>query len=229
MLLKIHVDDYKKRLYRSLRLTVGDVPANGKARLAEGRPKTRHDIYLTPEAATLCGHRCGNNDHPGYLTNDEQVRLHSCEASTDCKALDSPNVVWITPIITRSAKGCDVLEIGAGGGGGDLIQHELELEDQNAAQELLRLCFHTIKDTSTKRVTEETISNAFLSPTHKMLLDCLSSAFSDRELPLEDLAQILTDTIKSRGESFKQQSQGISESKRTLPRQIVRAKHARSR
>ena len=208
-------------------MIVADSPTNHAARPADGRPAMPRDIYLAPEAAALCGHRCGNNDHPGCLTSDQDVRLHSCEAGTDCKALKSPNVVWITPIITHSADGSDVLEIGAGGGGGDLNQHELELDEQET-RELLQLCVETVKETSMGKETEKMVSNALLSPAQKVLLDSLSSAFSDHELPLKELARIIIEAIQSgTWKSGRMKGQWNSESKTTLPRQIVRAKRPR--
>lgn len=218
---RIHVDDYKIRVYRSLRLSLNDGPVDGKDGRTSGRATRTHDMYLAPEAAALCGHRCGNNDHPGCLTTEENVRLHSCEVGTDCKALQSPNVIWITPIITHSAEGTDVLEMGAGGGGGDLTQHELEIEDQGMMKEFLDLYFRAMHDNSTKKETERIISDAFLSSAQKISLDSISSAFSDRELPLEDLARLLTNAVRS-GTLNKKESYGnpLSNSTKPLQRQI---------
>ena len=218
--IKIHVDDYKLRLYQSLRVAADGQPRNNTRGSADGSPTKAHDTYLASEAAALCGHRCGNNDHPGYLTNNQHVRLHSCEAGTGCRALDSPDVVWITPIITHSADGSDVLELGAGGGGGDLTQHELELNDEATAKEFLRLLLDTMKDTSTRQETERIFSKALLSPIQKIPLDSLSSAFSDQDLSLKDLARILTDATRNR--VGRQKSEKNHEVTKTLPRQIVR-------
>ena len=213
---KIHVDAYKSRIYQSLRLSVNNGAKNGK----EGKIDN-FDTYLAPEAAALCGHWCGNNDRPGCLTNDQNVRLHSCEAGTDCKTLKSPDVVWITPIITHSADGHDVLEMGAGGGGGDLTQHELEVGDQETTKELLQLCFHDLEDTLAKNEIEKMILEAFHSPAQRISLDSISSAFSDRELPLEHFARSLTDAIKTVTRKREGKSDAKSESK-TLQRQLVR-------
>lgn len=226
--LQIHVDDYRLRLYQSLRATVADGPTNHVGRPADGRRTKPRDIYLAPEASALCGYRCGNNDHPGCLTSDQDVRLHSCEAGTDCKALKSPNVVWITPIIAHSADGSDVLEIGAGGGVGDLNQHELELDDQET-MELLQLCVDTVKENSMGKETENMVSNALLSPAQRILLDSLSPALSDKELPLKDLARIIVEAVQNRPwKSDTTKGQGKFESNTTLPRQIVRTKRPSS-
>lgn len=209
------------RIYRSLRQTVNEVPMTGREGRLDKTNRT-HDMYLAPEAAALCGHRCGNNDHPGCLTTDQNVRLHSCEAGTDCKALKPPNVVWITPMITYSANGNEVFEMGAGGGGGDLVQHELELEDEETTRELLQLCFRAVKDSSVKEETERLISEAYRSPAQKISLGSISSAFPDHELPLIDLARLLTDAAgKEQWEREGRHLDANAESKRLLPRQIV--------
>lgn len=72
------------------------------------------------------------------LTLDQSVRLHSCEKGTICSGL-SARTVWIKPIITR-VRGTDVLELGAGGGAGDLKQYpELDLQFESDASILMLL------------------------------------------------------------------------------------------
>ncbi|KAL8793281.1 MAG: hypothetical protein Q9195_004141 [Heterodermia aff. obscurata] len=193
---RIHVDAYRSRIYQSLRLRVDDGAKSSKEGKIDILRKPTYDTYLAPEAAALCGHWCGNNDRPGFLTDDQNVRLHSCEAGTDCEALKSPNVVWITPIITHSSDGDDVLEMGAGGGGGDLTQHELEVDDKETAEELLQLCFCALEDISAKNEIKRMISEAFHSPAQRIPLDSISSTFSDPELPLEHFARSLTDAVR---------------------------------
>ncbi|KEY66777.1 hypothetical protein S7711_07558 [Stachybotrys chartarum IBT 7711] len=110
----IHVDDYKLRVYGSLR----------------SRPS--HDQYgpdwhLAPEAPALMGFMRGNEAHPGCLTSDEEVRLHSCEKGNMCSAASQPSVVKIQPIIARLPNGQDIAEAGVGGGGDDL-EREVELD-----------------------------------------------------------------------------------------------------
>jgi hypothetical protein len=83
--------------------------------------------HLTPEAPGLVGFMCGNTHHPGCLTRDESVRLHSCEKGNYCATVKNSPVVWIRPIITRLPDGEDVAEIGVGGGGDDL-EREAELD-----------------------------------------------------------------------------------------------------
>jgi hypothetical protein len=84
-------------------------------------------LHLAEEAPALVGFMCGNTYHPGCLTLDEKVRLHSCEKGSYCQTVQKSPVVWIRPIITRLPNGQDVAEVGVGGGGDDL-EREAELD-----------------------------------------------------------------------------------------------------
>ncbi|KAH7323037.1 beta-lactamase-like protein [Stachybotrys elegans] len=110
----IHVDDYKLRVYGSLR-----------ARPTDDRLIT--ESHLTPEAPALTGFMCGNTPRPGCLTSDENVRLHSCEKGNICATARHPSVVTIQPIIAHLPDGADIVEVGVGGGGDDL-EREVELD-----------------------------------------------------------------------------------------------------
>ncbi|KAI6375399.1 hypothetical protein MCOR25_002965 [Pyricularia grisea] len=115
----IHVDDYKMQLYKSL--------------VTKGNPKDPYatQFQMGPEAAALVGFMCGNTAHPGCLTRDVNVRLHSCEKGNYCKPVQDAEaagtIVHIEPIITRLAGGEEVAEMGIGGGGDDL-EREAELD-----------------------------------------------------------------------------------------------------
>ncbi|AEO64169.1 uncharacterized protein THITE_48711 [Thermothielavioides terrestris NRRL 8126] len=111
---KIHVDEYKMSMFRSLVVTN---PEN----------KFAPSSHLAPEAPGLVGFMCGNNYHAGALTTDENVRLHSCEKGNYCNTVKGSQVVWIRPIITRLPNGQDVAEVGVGGGGDDL-ERDAELD-----------------------------------------------------------------------------------------------------
>lgn len=104
---QVHLCDYRYKVYSSM----NNVPE-----------------CFSPHSASLLGYQLGNSHHQGCLTkNPNNVRLHSCERGTQCEVFKNPDVVRITPIITRH-EGKDVAEIGAGGGQGDLDQtHELDL------------------------------------------------------------------------------------------------------
>ncbi|KAK4187205.1 protein artemis [Podospora australis] len=110
---KIHVDQYKMVIYRSL------VAKDSNNRYGA-------QFHLAPEAPGLVGFMCGNTYHEGCLIDDDTVRLHSCEKGNYCKTVQESSVVWIRPIITRT-NGQDVAELGVGGGGEDLEQ-EVELD-----------------------------------------------------------------------------------------------------
>lgn len=118
MLLKapqVHVDNYKLRLYRSLR---GD-----SCRENEGSVPP-----VSYEGPVLVGYKCGNNHQAGCLTGDRNVRIHSCDKGMRCSSMNK-NTVWIRPIITRTTNGSEIGEIGVAGGADDLIQKpELELD-----------------------------------------------------------------------------------------------------
>lgn len=112
--LKIHVDDYKMRIYKSL------ISATKST-------DTRFPI-LTPlakEAPYLVGFSRGNSYQGGCLTHDEDARIHSCEKGTGCSVMEKIEhkpVVWIRPIVAHLQDGQYVAEVGIGGGGDDLIE-----------------------------------------------------------------------------------------------------------
>ncbi|KAL0942094.1 DNA repair protein [Colletotrichum truncatum] len=111
---RIHVDDYKMQIFSAL------------------APKFSNDrfnstVHLCQEAPALVGYICGNTHHPGCLTRDEHVRLHSCERANLCSVARSPNVVSIQPIVAHLADGGEITEAGVGGGGDDL-ERDAELD-----------------------------------------------------------------------------------------------------
>lgn len=125
--IKIHVDEYKMHLYKSLR----------------GSQDSSHDTYLSGpflahEGPALTGYKCGNTPQVGCLTDDKNARIHSCEKGMHCEPLKK-NTVWIRPIIARTKHG-EIAEVGVGGGGGDLTRRpELEVESEHMINEFLGL------------------------------------------------------------------------------------------
>ncbi|KAK2041135.1 artemis protein [Colletotrichum somersetense] len=111
---RIHVDDYKMRMFSSL---------TGKT--STGRFGS--SVHLCPEAPALAGYVCGNTPHPGCLTRDEHVRLHSCERGAFCSVVRNARVVSILPVVAHLQNGTDVAEAGVGGGGDDL-ERDAELD-----------------------------------------------------------------------------------------------------
>jgi DNA cross-link repair 1C protein len=106
---KIHVDDYKMRVFESL-----------VTKPKDNRWAAR--THLAKEAPALVGFTCGNHHHEGCLTRDENVRIHSCEKGMGCNVMETKPVVWIRPIVAHLRNGQDVMEVGIGGGGEDLMQ-----------------------------------------------------------------------------------------------------------
>ena len=172
---QIHVDQYKCRLYRSLAsTTVGE----------------NHSY----EGSALFGFPFGHRDQIGCLTSDPDVRLHSCERGSNCPTLEKADVVYITPIISRSATGQVVPEAGAGGGAGDLDQsHVIRLDNLKAeeANKLIELCTETIVDNEARLRTVDVISKALASKKEAVLLKALKSEVGHKTMPLQDLLQLL--------------------------------------
>ncbi|KAI1111714.1 artemis protein [Nemania sp. NC0429] len=106
---RVHVDEYKMRVFKSL----------------VTKPKDNRwaaQTHLAKEAPALVGFTCGNSPHGGCLTLDENVRLHSCEKGMGCDVMEQNPVVSIRPIVAHLEDGRDVMEVGLGGGGDDLTQ-----------------------------------------------------------------------------------------------------------
>ena len=172
---QIHVDRYKMELYKSL------APISSSA-------------TLTPEGHVLCGFRYGNREQAGCLTSEHTVRLHSCERGTSCPTLEAADVVWITPIISRSREGVIIREVGAGGGEGDLTQaHELDLSDPTVAVELMKLCLSNIKDRQAQEKALNFLSSALSSHRKSMSLDALGIEDYEDSIPLVKLTELLAE------------------------------------
>ncbi|KAJ0274159.1 hypothetical protein COL940_009489 [Colletotrichum noveboracense] len=116
---RIHVDDYKMRVFSSL---------TGKA----SNDRFSSSIHLCPEAPALAGYICGNTPHPGCLTRDEHVRLHSCERGKFCSVVRGSKVVSIQPLVAHLSNGAEIAEVGVGGGGDDL-ERDAELDTLSSA------------------------------------------------------------------------------------------------
>lgn len=200
-------------LYRSLRRT-NTTQRNAEPMKAKREPRV--DTFLTPEAAALCGHWCANNDCPGLLTSNQNVRLHSCEAGTKCSAIQSADVVWIKPIITRSGDGIDIPEFGAGGGGGDLTQvHEIDMTDTEMVIELRDICLRETDDRATRHRIKGLFKKAIEAPSRKMSLAGLDVGTLDHDISLKDFAKLLVRALEQ-GEPT------VAGLMRKLPRSIVR-------
>lgn len=172
---QIHVDQYKCRLYRSLASTTV-----GENHSYEGSP--------------LFGFPFGHRDQIGCLTSNPDVRLHSCERGSNCPTLEKADVVYITPIISRSATGQVVPEAGAGGGARDLDQlHDIRLDNLKAeeANKLIAFCTDTIMDNEARLRTVDIISKALASKKEAVSLKAVKPEIGDKTMPLQDLVQLL--------------------------------------
>ncbi|RSL74501.1 hypothetical protein CEP51_011537 [Fusarium floridanum] len=156
---QVHVDDYKLRIYGSL-----------KSRPSEARFSS--DVHLTPESPALTGHMCGNTPHQGCLTPNEDVRIHSCEKGTMCKVARRPSTVTIQPIIAHLPTGQHLAEVGVGGGGDDL-QREAELDflDQASLATLVNLV-----------LSSDTLSTETIQALKEVLTQAISTG---RNIPLD--------------------------------------------
>lgn len=156
---------------------------------------------VAQEGSPMCGFKCGNRYQQGCLTDDVSVRLHSCEKGTSCRVIEASPVVWITPIITRASNGLSVPELGAGGGGGDLLQsHELDLSDTASAFELIKLCSEKIGDTQARSRTLSLITDAITSSSKILSLDASDITEELEDMPLEDIAILLEQIARRRSE-----------------------------
>ena len=103
-------------------------------------------------------------------------------------------MVYITPIISRSATGQVVAEAGAGGGAGDLDQsHDIRFDNLKAdeAKKLIDFCTDTITDVDARLRMVEIVSKALASKKDAVLLNALKAEGEDETMPLQDLVQRL--------------------------------------
>ncbi|KAL5339089.1 hypothetical protein BJX70DRAFT_364961 [Aspergillus crustosus] len=170
---KVHVDRYQIDLYRSVS------SANKEGSGAH-------------ESPSLCGFELGNRIVPGCLSEDANSRIHSCEPGVHCSVASSEKAVYITPIVSRTTKGSDIPELGAGGGLGDLYQiHELELPDQSSLALLEQLCSEKIHDPRALSRAKEALSEAFRSTSKALSLDGYGMKDA-HEMHLEELVNVLS-------------------------------------
>jgi DNA cross-link repair 1C protein len=114
--------------------------------------------------------------------------------------MSSGNAVFITPIVTRAGDGLEVPELGAGGGKGDLHQsHELELPDEDAVEQLEKLCLEQIKDDKVLFQTKEALLSAFKSKNKTLSLDEYGLK-DDSDISLSELVMIISHGQKKRTE-----------------------------
>jgi hypothetical protein len=146
---RIHLDDYRARIYGSLSTLDKKQLRESGLNVQSDNKSLRESGLEVREATALCGFRNGNHIQPGCLTSCENVRIHSCEQGMGCRILDGDaqtKIVHIIPIVTR-VNGTEIAELGAGGGKGDLDQKEaLEPCGARELDKLMNLCAETIQD-----------------------------------------------------------------------------------
>ncbi|PKK49354.1 hypothetical protein CI102_6151 [Trichoderma harzianum] len=163
--IKIHVDDYKLRIYNSLNTSS-----------SETRPSS--SAQLTSTAAALTGFMCGNTPQSGCLTSDQNVRLHSCESGNMCPIARRSSVVRIQPVVASFSDGAVIQEAGIGGGGEDL-EREMELGVPNQGDlEIFLKIIEALKSTTEEERDEcaRALTNALASGRDLQLNMSLSSA-----------------------------------------------------
>jgi DNA cross-link repair 1C protein len=187
---KVHVDEYQMRLFGSL------VDETGEG-------------ISVADGAALIGFQAGNHFHLGCLTSDTGVNLHSCEPGTTCHTELSKrkDVVRITPIISRTPEGAEVLEVGAGGGGGDLYQiPELDIGDDAAMQAVARLCTDLITDSNVLSKAKYALSSTKQGRDAWISLEGLGLDL-DEKISLVDLISL----ISPKGGEFRPSNKTMSE------------------
>ncbi|KAL2755481.1 hypothetical protein ACRALDRAFT_2058915 [Sodiomyces alcalophilus JCM 7366] len=190
---RIHVDDYKMSIFQSLK----SQPSSTAGRFAS------QPVHFCPEAPALTGFVCGNTEHPGCLTSDENVRLHSCERGNFCSVVKKGPVVWIQPIVAHLPDGVDRLEVGIGGGGDDL-EREVEM-DVLSKEDLGRLVQIVTDDSDIPVDVRSSVSDYLVRATphgRSISLHLLMSSLGDRnEANLRSaLVSIMKKTQLGRGE-----------------------------
>jgi hypothetical protein len=160
---RIHVDDYRARIYGSLSNLDKDSLREAGLNVETDNKFLRGSGIDIREAAALCGFRNGNHIQPGCLTSEESARIHSCEHGMGCRVMengDRSGVVHINPIITRY-DGMDIVEAGAGGGKGDLDQKiglaQFEMAD---VRKLMETCVKAIRDEESAAQVRDLIQQA---------------------------------------------------------------------
>lgn len=190
---RVHVDHYQWSLYRSL----SNRKMNG---------------FGVHEGPYLCGFTLGNNEVPGCMTGSQDVRVHSCQNGDLCSVIANGPSVSIFPIVSRTANGDEIPEVGAGGGKGDLFQtRDLELPDDSALH-LIEACNIRIKDECIREKAIAVLSETRASHTESLSLD--NYGIENEDVLLQEFVSLL-------GRGPKDESLGKNIPPTNLPKTIV--------
>ncbi|KAF7551669.1 hypothetical protein G7046_g7655 [Stylonectria norvegica] len=200
----IHVDDYKLGIYGSLRAKQFD-------------NRFSSDFHLTPESPALTGYMCGNSPHPGCLTSDQNVRLHSCEKGNVCEVSRGQSTVLIQPVVAHLRSGEMLAEAGVGGGGEDLVREaELDFLNQTDLDALVDLVCCSDELTEGARVSIKKILTTAMSTGRSISLDIDISSFDENDAA-RDAIRVLA---KKMGKTLEQDVARDDVSNDELPKTI---------
>lgn len=145
-------------------------------------------------------------------------------------------MVFITPIISRSASGAVVPEVGAGGGGGDLEVQALELElvDEDKVLKLMNVCSEMILNRELRKKALNYIDEARRSQKQSVSLKAVRP--DEVHVPFVELAQHIAKLADQNGNNTvgqnllrvqtSRQEGGMPAMERELPRTIVCVQYA---
>ncbi|OAL47259.1 hypothetical protein IQ07DRAFT_682730 [Pyrenochaeta sp. DS3sAY3a] len=192
---RIHLDDYRAGIYGSLSTLDKGQLRNVGLNVPTENKFLRDSGLEIREAPALCGFKNGNHAQPGCLTSEEGVRIHSCERGMGCRVVDgdtNAEIVHIIPIISR-ANGMDMLELGAGGGQGDLdLKEELETGDSIHVAKLMELCTKAIEDKEVLSKVFTLVQQALKEGNGHLALDLQAQKESNDSIPLQKLIPMLS-------------------------------------
>ena len=173
---QVHVDPYQLQLFNTI-------------------TESGRDGYSMFEGPALTGFTFGNQQQSGCLSTDQDTRLHSCEPGSPCHlGLKNKNVVWITPIISRLQDGTELLEIGAGGGGGDLYQTaKLDIQDLATIEALQSFANETFQDKTIVARLQDALARTSQTGEMRIPLDTLGLGL-DEEVSIKRFVQLMSST-----------------------------------
>ena len=112
--------------------------------------------------SALFGFPLANRRQIGCLTRDYNVRLHSCELGTGCPALHHEHVVYIRPIISRSASMGILPEMAVAKGAEELLQvPQLDLKSTQEVSYFTSVCSEVISNLEVRTKVLHLVSESY--------------------------------------------------------------------